>query len=41
MLLSVEFDMARWFCLWNSDQNYNKTISCGLVGDTSPGASRV
>ena len=21
MLLSIEFDMARWFCLWNSDQN--------------------
>ena len=21
MLLSKEFDKAKWFCLWNSDQN--------------------
>ena len=37
----VQFDMAKWSCSWNSDQNYNKTLSGGLESDEGPGASRV
>ena len=40
MLLSIQFDKAMWFCLWNSDQNCITKL-CAPVGDESPVASRV